>query len=138
MLMLYYIVAFNILGPTVVHYYRLTWVFLFGHLAPFYFASGGIGLGVGSYYFESLFMILSFVSAILMLLWASSLNKKYDYKGKSLLFLGGVSYFFYLSHRRIGWVICCDVGSYDMIIWVIITLLVSTILYLLYYRKTAI
>ena len=108
MLMLYYIVAFNILGPTLAHYYRLTWAFLFGHLFAKWnqlsqaLRMGSVGIGLVSFYFESLFMILSFVLAILVLLWTSSLNKRFDYKGKPLLYLGSISYFFYLSHRRIG------------------------------------
>ena len=32
LLTLYYLVAFYVLGPTLAHYYRLTWAFLLGHL----------------------------------------------------------------------------------------------------------
>lgn len=135
---LYYTCAYILLGVSWGHYYRLTWAFLFGHLFAkrheLSLCITGLGLFLGgiTFYVEDYIMILNFIISILIILLLSCLNKKYEYKGKSLLFLGTISYFYYLSHRRICWVLCCYLNIYDLLFWVLLTILVSYILYWFY------
>lgn len=139
-LSIYYISTFNILGASLAHYYRLTWAFFCGHLfakwkdIPLWLKLSGTILGLLSFHYESSIMILSFVIAIIIILIVAKLQKKFEFNSRALLFLGSISYIFYLSHRRIGWVVCCYLSTYDMLIWVMMTLIISSMLHKIYYK----
>lgn len=135
----YYIASFNIAGESYAHYYRLTWAFFCGHL----FATmekmpkSRFALYVAicilpSALFEARYMNFSFVLSVLVLLFISFLNKRFVFKSKILLFLGLISYFFYLVHRRIAWVVCCYLGIDGVVPWIFVSLIVSILVYGLY------
>ena len=133
LLLLYYIIAFQIAGYENAHYYRLTWAFLFGHLLARYKSISRtlliicIVCGFATFCFEYYTMIFSFVVAILGLYICIKLNYTKTYCKGPLLFLGTISYFFYLTHERISWVILNLMGNHDIIIWIIITIIVSVL-----------
>ena len=98
---------------------------------------GGVFLGVTTFYFEGTVMVACFIAAVVIILVFAQLQKWYEFNSPALLYLGLVSYIFYLAHRRIGWVICCTIGTHDMMVWIIVTLLVSAVLYKVYYSIKA-
>lgn len=144
LLTIYYIIAYNLLEPQYAHYYRLTWAFFFGHLfarwnnMPLGMKMTGGLLGVSTFYFESPIMILSFFTAIVVLLIVSKLQKWFSCESRALALLGTISYFFYLIHRRIGWVICCYTFKESVLFWTLIVLVISYILYKIYHMKETI
>jgi len=132
----YYIAAFNIAGESYAHYYRLTWAFFLGHVFAsmhemskkkivFYVMMSALP----SVLFEARYMNFSFFLAVLTLLIVSFLNKRYAFNSKPLLYLGSISFFFYLIHRRIAWVICCYLGFSNVILWVLVSLFVSVLMW---------
>lgn len=133
-LALYYVGTFMILGPSLAHYYRLVWAFFFGHL----FATWNTQskwqtytmalIALSTFVFENVYMIFSFTIAIITILTCSWLNKKYSFQNKWLIKLGTVSFFYYLCHRRIVWPVMCVFGCYDVLVWSLISLLVTFVL----------
>lgn len=67
----------------------------------------------------------SFYIAMIVLATAFWLNKRYEYVGKSLAFLGNISFMLYLCHRRITWVLLSSVGLRDVIIWIFVSICVA-------------
>lgn len=139
-LTIYYILAFLILGPDLAHYYRLTWAFLFGHLFARWNALPTISkllclmVGLASFAQEGKLMILSFLLSVVGIYVCCLANKRYaiNDKCKPLLTLGSISYFFYLIHRRVTWVLCCYVSVYDLCFWILVTTIISYLFYKLY------
>lgn len=139
LMVLYYIAAFNIAGESYAHYYRLTWAFFLGHvfallskISPRGVAVYIVICAIPSAIFEARYMNFSFILSVLTLLFVSFLNKRFVFKSKALLFLGTVSFFFYLIHRRIAWVICCYLDFYGVVPWILISLLVSVFMWRVY------
>lgn len=131
----YFICAYIIFGPAEAHWYRYIWTFLLGHIVA--------KQNILSKYFslivflpfllltllEGKTMILSYVIAVIALLIISKLEEKYYIKSKSpLLFLGSVSYFYYLVHGRISWQILAHTKMYSLLIWAVLSLLVAFLL----------
>ena len=52
-------------------------------------------------------------------------NLKYEMQSKCLLFLGGISYFYYLSHIRVGYVFITYMQIDSIIVWCILTTLIA-------------
>lgn len=138
LLVVYYFVSYNIAGQNYAHYYRLTWAFFAGHIVGYYknikrwVRLVSIGFMILSILLEDKFQIVSFCMAMGILCIVSRLNKFYDFKGSILLWLGSISYFFYLSHRRISWVIMEATCFVDLIIWLLLSLIVSYVIYKFY------
>lgn len=133
-LVTYYIIAYYIAGRGHAHYYRLTWAFLFGHLLvvykdiPKWLLVICLLFGLSTFYFESRYMIMSFVLAIVIIIICVFLNRYFEQKSKILLSLGLISYFFYLAHERICWSIMTIISRKDLLIWILFTVFVSYML----------
>ena len=139
LMVIYYIAAFNIAGESYAHYYRLTWAFFLGHvfasmhdMPKWKIAFYIMMCALPSILFEARYMNFSFVLAVITLLIVSFLNKRYVFKSKPMLYLGTISFFFYLIHRRIAWVICCYLDFSNVILWVLVSLFVSILMWQLY------
>ena len=138
LLFVYYLLAFHIAGAENAHYYRLTWSFLFGHLLARYSVLSRrliilcIVGGLATFYFEHYTIIFSFIVAIIGLYICILLNRTKTYSKGLLLSLGSISYFFYLSHERMTWVLVNLFGFHDVIIWILVTILVSVLCKSLY------
>lgn len=131
LLLSYYIITFWILGESLGHYYRLVWAFFGGHIFSNYSTIPRSKILVYSsafittWLFEGIFMVASFLFAIGLLSVFLSLNKKYDIHNRTLLWLGSISYFFYLVHTPLSWPIIFYLGKYDIFLWLFLTLLLS-------------
>lgn len=134
LLSIWYIFAYFVLGESLAHYYRLTWAFFAGHLFAMrhviskYHMTFYVLCSLCTFLNESILMVCSFVFALIILAACFFLNKQYEFHGKFLLHIGVISYFFYLSHRRIGWVLCVMGDEYNLIVWIVVTYFVSLIL----------
>lgn len=136
----YYIFSFCVFGPTNANYYRLTGAFLFGHIMADWHKLAKIQrLPLIIVCFiplvnEDIYMVSSFILAIFVTWGLSNLNINYSFEGSTMLKLGSISYFFYLVHRRIAWVICCYLEITDLLAWIVVTILFASMLYWFYYR----
>ena len=135
----YFIFAYLVFGPPEAHWYRYIWAFLLGHIVAIqnriskWFAIIVLIPFVLLIFLENKFMILSYVIAICLLLFISKLEKRYMIKaGAPLLFLGSVSYFYYLSHVRIGWQVLAYVNVFSLFVWIALSLLIAFFLKLGY------
>lgn len=143
-LTIYYIVAFIVLGSSLAHYYRLVWSFFMGHLFVQWNAQAKwqsvamTFIALSTLIFEDIYIVISFVASIVFIIVCSWLNKRYEFNNKYLLELGGLSYFYYLCHRRIVWPIMCSFGCHDLTVWCILSLLCSMLLLSIYSRITKI
>ena len=97
---IYYIWAYFYYGPLEGHYYRYVWAFLFGHAVAKRTKVSWIVVVVSlfTWYCEGKILWACFIIGIAILFLCSYLNLKYEMQSKCLLFLGGISYFYYLSH----------------------------------------
>ena len=128
--------AYFIYGPPQAHYYRYPWVFMLGHLVASHNQNRRIVNVVLLIVFFMTwglldkFSILSYIIATLLLAGFGFINSRYEFRGKFLLYLGGLSYFFYLSHERVGWplIILSGIEYKSLIMWVVLTLLCSMVL----------
>lgn len=133
LLLCYIVVAYFVYGPPQAHYYRYPWAFMFGHLVATHNRNSrmaNIVLLIVFFLTWGLldkFCILSYVIAIFLLICAGMFNIKYEFNGKILLYLGGLSYFFYLSHERVGWplIMLSGIEYKSMIMWIFMTILCS-------------
>lgn len=121
------------------HYYRLIWAFFLGHISANYnrniydrWSIIYVLIFIITFINEDIVQIISFISSILFIYIISELNKKYVIQNKILYFLGIISYFFYLSHLRWGWVITAYLEVNSIIIWIFITICISYILMNIY------
>lgn len=136
MFVIYYICAYLYFGPPEAHWYRYCWAFFLGHIYAKMVQSNVVSkwdlvmftVLFATILMELLTMITSYFIAILILIISAKLNKKYIMNSKPLAFMGGISYFFYLSHGRIGYFFIVYSGLYSVILWVIVTIVISLIL----------
>ena len=135
LMFLYFIWAYNTFGPPRAHWYRFIWVFLLGHLIarqkelPTSISILIILPFLSISLLENRIMLINYFIGIFTLLIISTLNKYYSIKRSSLLlYLGSISYFFYLSHIRIGYHTLTYLNIDSILIWIIFTILVSHIL----------
>lgn len=133
----YFIVAYYYFGKLEAHWYRFCWIFLGGHVHGKMVQCGKFDkcdlllfLSLTSTIaFESKYMILSYVVAVAIIAMCSFINRKYIVNSRVLMFIGTISYFFYLSHIRIGYTLMSYINVYSIIIWLLVTVVVSFILY---------
>ena len=131
----YFVWAYSFFGPSSAHWYRFIWVFLLGHiiarqqsedksfmilmLLPF----------IGLILLESKEMIADYWLGLYGLLIIAILNRYYQVKkGSVILFLGNISYFYYLCHVRIGYQLMTYMGINDLIFWTAFTVGIAWIL----------
>lgn len=139
MLVAYYTIAFIYIGKAEAHWYRYCWVFFLGHISAKYIQKETCWLDLMmlialslTILFESPLMMISWLVALIILLIGSRLNKNYVMNSKPLIFLGGISYFFYLSHIRICYILMSYSLYFSVLLWVIITIVVSYALSIIY------
>lgn len=136
LLLCYIGVAYWFYGLPQAHYYRYPWAFMLGHLVASHNRNShkvNVVLLIVFFLTWGLldkFSILSYLIAILVLAGFGFISNRYEFKGKVLSYLGGLSYFFYLSHERVGWplIILSGIEHKSMILWVVLTLLCSIVL----------
>lgn len=78
-----------------------------------------------TWYCEGKILWACFIIGIAILFLCSYLNLKYEMQSKCLLFLGGISYFYYLSHIRVGYVFITYMQIDSIIVWCILTTLIA-------------
>lgn len=134
----YYLFAFFYFGPSQAHYFRYVWVFMLGHAVARRTKLSWIMSGVLFFpllFTESVYILIAYGVAVFALLLFSVVNFRYEMRSPFLFFIGVISYFFYLSHIRIGYSILTYSGKSSIIGWVILTILISYILYKIYNTK---
>lgn len=139
LLFVYFIWAYFFYGQKEAHFYRYPWAFFLGHIVARWHNYEKKHVPLILLFIlllpillESKIMILAYVIAIILLQIASLINRKYDMNGKIALFLGTISYFFYLCHVRIGYTIITYIGVDSILVWVLITTIVSYLLWKVY------
>ena len=134
--MIYYLIALNTLDSDKAHYYRYPWAFFAGHLLARldkcnrkqkYILILLFVLLIMTWELDTISIAVNIISIIFIYVFLK-LNQRYIYKGKSLLWLGSISYFFYLCHERISWVLMGYTKLISPIIWISITLLIAYLL----------
>lgn len=138
-LLIYFICSYFICGSANAHWYRYIWCFMLGHLvarqqnitpdkslillSPFLLVI----------FMDGKVMFLSYFIGFYSLLIISIISKYYSIKANSpLLILGNISFFFYLSHVRIGYQIMTYCGISSVTIWILITIIISWIIKSIY------
>lgn len=146
LLVIYLIIAIPAYGLSMAHYYRYCWAFFCGHIVARWGSiqnrmlavAGCCILAVSLFFEDSLFssvrFFVAYSAAMVIIYNVALINNKYEMKGKVILFLGAVSYFFYLAHVRIGYFITAYFNFSDLVVWTIISFVVATVLTLLYNR----
>ena len=71
---------------------------------------------------------LIFVLALAIIIICARLNRKFFMHSRLLAFMGSISYFFYLSHVKIGYTLLTYMNIYSVILWISITILISYLL----------
>ena len=103
------------LGHAVAKRTKISWIFAAVLIIPA-FKEGKIAM-------------LDFSLGVAILYLLSFINSRYEMRGKAILWLGSISYFFYLAHVRLGYTLLTYTGINSIILWIAIT---TTISYLLY------
>ena len=129
---LYFVWAFWTFGWQEGHYFRYCWIFFVSHV-----------IAKWDTYTDKrwpLLMSLCLSSALLLeaKIWLcavfkaasivaimSIVNKYYIVTGKGILFLGSISYFFYLLHTRICYTLIVYTGINSILAWIGLTIIIS-------------
>lgn len=141
-LLMYLALAIPLCAYNRAHYYRYCWVFFLGHIVAKWNSIPNKKTTLFMLAVLALTLILengmrtsniiltdsAYVMAIIMLYVVSAINKRYEMHGKVMLFLGSISYFFYLSHIRIGFFLIWYVGVLDIMVWVFVSVVIAYIL----------
>lgn len=139
MMVTYFVFAYFYFGELEAHWYRYCWIFFGGHVHGKMVQSGKInkwdlmmllGLSI-TMIIEGKYMILSYVMAISIIGLCSLLNRRYIVSSRILAFMGTISYFFYLTHIKIGYTLLSYIGIYSILLWLVITIAISYGMYLL-------
>lgn len=132
---IYFIIAYKYYGAEQAHFYRFCWTFMFGHACA---RRTRISWIMAAFFLLTVLADKSMMNvdlwAVFGLLIISIANQWFDIRGKGILYLGAISYIFYLAHIRIGYNILCYTGSNSIIIWLLISLISSAIIYELYIK----
>lgn len=135
----YFAWAYKVFGPPAAHWYRYIWTFLLGHviartkeldksytllvLLPFITLTLIEGKGI----------MAGYLIAIYSLVIVSIINRYFEVKKHSvMMFLGNISYFYYLCHVRIGYQLMTYMGINDLILWSLLTTIIAWLLKLGY------
>lgn len=126
----YFFFARCFYGVQNAHFYRFCWTFMFGHAV-----AKRTKLSWAVFVFFLLTTLVEkelmnvYLWAMVSLLIVSLINNKFEMKGRGILYLGSISYIFYLSHIRIGYHILTYLHIDSIIVWTIIATISSAILY---------
>lgn len=136
-MLIYNVIAFYAFGWDQAHYFRFPWIFMLGHLVAVYKRNSTIiniltmCAFLPTILIHDKVMIACFILAVVGILVFAAISRRYYLGSKPLLFLGSISYFFYLSHIRIGYTFLAYTGVRSMLLWILITILLSWILMIL-------
>lgn len=135
LMVLYFFVALFVLGAEHAQYYRYPWAFVLGHIvATCKKNSMMVNYGVLALFVLLLTLtkeVMPFAAgflAVLSLMFFSFVSRKYVVTSRFLLFIGSISYFFYLSHERIGFTLMLYSGLDSVLLWILITICVAYVL----------
>ena len=145
LMIIYYITTYISIGKGQAHFYRYPWAFLAGHLIAnlkLYTTKQKLSLGfiyiifTGiSFYNEDIIQIIGWTIAIFILITAFLLNNNYYIEGKNIIHLGHISYYVYLTHIRIAFVLILYIGFNSLILAITLSIIISSILYILTENK---
>lgn len=130
----YNVIAFYVFGWEQAHYFRFPWIFMLGHLVAVYKRnSKAVNILTMCAFIPSILihgkvMTACFGLAVIGILLFAAISRRYYLGGKLLLFVGSISYFFYLSHTRIGYTLLAYTGIKSMLLWITITIIISYLL----------
>lgn len=134
------VIAFYAFGWAQAHYFRFPWIFMLGHLVAVYKINPKrVNILTAVAFIPTILihgkvMIICFGLAVIGILLFAAINRRYYLGGKAMFFLGSISYFFYLSHIRIGYTLLGYTGIKSMLLWLTITVVISWLL-LRWYSK---
>lgn len=128
---IYWFWAYLYFGVEQGHYFRFVWTFMFGHAVAKRTKISWIMTAILMIpvILESKVVMLDFTIGIAVLYLLSFINSRYEMKGKAVLFMGTISYFFYLAHVRLGYTLLIYTGINSIVLWIAITTIVSYLLY---------
>ncbi len=145
LMIIYYIISFLLLDKGYAHFYRYPWAFFAGHFIANYRKYTRIEkyqLGIPyilfiivSFINSDIILIFSWIIAIIILFISFFLSPQYTIEGRNITFLGNISYFIYLSHTRIAFVLIFFIGFNSLLVAILITILISTLLYKITNKK---
>lgn len=137
-MLIYNIAAIYVFGWQKAHYFRFPWIFMLGHLVAVYKRNPRtlniltICVFLPTMFIHGKIMLSCFILAILGIIIFAAISRRYYLRSKSLLFLGSISYFFYLCHQRIGYTLLAYTSVHSMLLWIFITIIISFLLFKLY------
>lgn len=134
--LVYFVIAYIYFGKAQAHYYRYCWTFLFGHAVA---TKTKLSITIATIFLitigmENWVLHMSYVIAMIGICLVSVLNTKYVVYGKYMLWLGGISYLFYLSHESISYVLITYLHVNSVIAWVGLSVIVASSLNIMWKR----
>ena len=138
-LLIYYILSYNILGQEHAHYYRITWAFLLGNIVACHNELTKKTISIILLIFfhtilnENIYQQLSFLIAGIFIVLIFRINKNYTIKGNILLLLGNISFFYYLCHIRITYVLMYYTKIDSVLIWTLFNIVIAYVMNKLYH-----
>lgn len=134
LMLVYYAIAYHVYGEAQAHYYRFPLAFMTGHLIALRNQNPKYITWIVTILMMMTLLPLEFhytkvyVVSFLILLVAGFVDKICEIRAGSILYcLGVISYFFYLTHERLGFRILEFLGVRSCILWILITILVATV-----------
>ena len=142
LMLVYFVWAYNYYGAPAAHYYRYPWVFMLGHIV----ARWNKNPKELSIIVMSIFMLTEIpcglyyhvfsIMALSILLLVAFINTRYEMKSTYLLFMGSISYFYYLCHERIVCSIIAYTGVKSLLLWALITIPIAYLISIIHKRIT--
>lgn len=132
-MLVYNVVAYFVFGWEQAHYFRFPWIFMLGHVVAVYknnpkwvnILTLCIFASTIFIHINDIVQLFCFVLSVIGLFIFAFIGRRYTFQGKALLFVGSISYFFYLSHIRIGYTLLGYTGVHSMLLWIVITIIIS-------------
>ena len=138
LMLVYFVWAYNYYGAPAAHYYRYPWVFMLGHIV----AMWNKNPKKLSIIIMSIFMLTEIpcglyyhifsIMALSILLFVAFINTRYEMKSTYLLFMGGISYYYFLCHERIVCTIIAYTGIKSLLLWALITIPIAFLISMLH------
>ena len=128
LMLCYFVWAYFFYGLPEAHYFRYPWVFMLGHVvARWRKNSSKISLAVLvvfalTEYPCGLYYHIFSIAAIVILTITAFINTAYKMESKYLLFMGSISYLYYLCHGRIACTLLAYTGIKSLLLWAVVTI----------------
>ena len=142
LMMVYFVWAYYYYGAPAAHYYRYPWVFMLGHIVARWNKNPKkLSIIVMSIFLLTeipcgLYYHIFSIMALSTLLLVAFINTRYELKSTYLLFIGGISYFYYLCHVRIACTIIAYTGVKSLLLWALITIPIAYLISIIHKRIT--